>query len=138
MTGKDKARYKVDGNMTDSIFLNAPMAAFGDTMVAAVQPKAQKSQDGGSPVRRKMTSRDQAPETPNRQRVQQAAQVVTSRHMTENTASLEAKLFRSMIVQTKHTFTANSKYDVVLEMAKAGTRQATREDVGLPELEEEK
>lgn len=138
MTGTDKARFKVEGNTTDSIFLNAPMASFGDTMVAAVQPKAQKSQNGGSPADRKTTSRDQVPETPNRQRVQRAAQVVTPRHMTENSASLEANLFRSMIVQAKHTFTTSPDCNVVSEMAKAGTRKPIREDVGLPKLVEAK
>jgi hypothetical protein len=110
-TGNDKDLYQINGWTEKRIYLNGPLAAFGDVMVQAVREDSKPPQEGKS-----------TPATPQKNvsseevNAMTVANVASPRHPTINPDTLR----RAKIVQAKHTFSLEAACNVVEEMAKAG------------------
>jgi hypothetical protein len=126
-TGNDSGLYQVKGDTESSIFLNGPLAAFGDVVVKAVPPHREDSkppQEGKStPATPKKKSL-----SPEEENAITVANVASPRHSTNPDTLRCAK-----IVQAKHTFSGEAVCNVVKEMVKAGILEPNATMVGRTE-----
>jgi hypothetical protein len=143
-TDNDRDLYQVEGDTESSIFLNGPLAAFGDVMVKAVPRKEDSKplQEGKATPRPSQNDglalttpqNDGSAPTPKsnsseKEKLGTLVKMVSPPHPTKRDTLHSAK-----IVQAKHTFASEPNCNVVAEMAKAGMLEPDATMIG-PQLD---
>jgi hypothetical protein len=123
-TGNDLVNYHVKGITESSIFLNGPLAAFGDVMVKTAQDSKLPQEGKTTPATPQKDGSAKTPQSTSseKEKAMRMAGVVSPRHTTSQDTLRCAK-----IVQAKHTFLTECTCNVVAEMAKAGVLEPTAE-----------